>query len=284
MFQFCSTAIILSACLSFAQAATNLSGGWVFTHADDRFRGTIVLRQAGSGITGTWHNSKGKTEADSPIAGRVDGNAITLTRFIGDNRQNYALTLSADGNRLDGFGGGWFLSHTNLNMQRVAAKASSARTPSAQASSTRASSAKTETSAITQKSTAASASSAQTTTPPTEQKAKQKWMGIGLPPPRGTWTWEIQSVAQRRGSEIKYSSFYYEASTDRSVEQPLALPAGATIVGVFPDDCAFSVRDALGHFFTFRNEDEAKAKELGPETWSVYPLKCGGVNIFLRQP
>jgi hypothetical protein len=45
------------------------------------------------------------------------------------------LTLSADGNRLDGFGDGWFLSHTNLNMQRVAAKASSARTPSAQTAS-----------------------------------------------------------------------------------------------------------------------------------------------------
>lgn len=84
-----------------------------------------------------------------------------------------------------------------------------------------------------------------------------------MPPPPGTWTWEIQSVAQRRGSEIKYSSFYYEASTDRSVEQPLTLPAGATIVGVFPDDRAFSVRDALGHSFTFRNEDEAKAKGLG---------------------
>jgi hypothetical protein len=161
----CSAAIIVSACFSFAQVPTNLSGKWIFTHADDRFRGTIVLRQSGSAITGTWHTSKGKTETDSSVAGRVDGNTVTLTRFIGNNRQDYILTLSADGNRLDGFGEGWFLSQTNLNMQRVAAKASSARTPSPQASSIQASSAKTATSTIGQNSTSASASSAQTTPP-----------------------------------------------------------------------------------------------------------------------
>jgi hypothetical protein len=112
--------------------------------------------------------------------------------------------------------------------------------------------------------------------------AGRKGDHLSFPPPRGTWSWAIQSVATRAGSGIKYNSYYYEASTDRSVEQPLALPAGAAIVGVFPDDCEFAVRDKSGHSFAFRNEDEAKAKGLGPGTWSVYPLKCGGVDVFLK--
>jgi len=111
---------------------------------------------------------------------------------------------------------------------------------------------------------------------------KQKGNHLSFPPPRGTWDWAIQSVAIRRGAETKYTSFYYEASTDRSVDKPLTLPSGARIVGVFPDDCMFSVRDELGHSFTFRNQDEAKARGLGPGTWSVYPIKCGGVAVFLR--
>jgi hypothetical protein len=208
----------------------------------DRFQGTIELRQSGSKVTGTWHTSKGKFEPDSSVAGHVDGNTVTLTRFIGDN-QHYVLTLSSDGHRLDGFGDGWFISHANLNMQRAAVTAAST---------------------------------------PVTTRTTQRGDHLSFPPPRDTWRWAIQSVITQRGSKIKYSSFYYEAPTDRSVEQPLTLPAGAAIVGVFPDDCTFSVRDQLGNSFTFRNEDEAKSKGLGPGTWSVYPLKCGGVAVFLR--
>jgi hypothetical protein len=85
----------------------------------------------------------------------------------------------------------------------------------------------------------------------------------------------------RNAGDLKSSTAVFITRRPR-VEEPLTLPAGAAIVGVFPDDCAFSVRDELGHSFTFRNEDEAKAKRLGPGTWSVYPLKCGGVNVFLK--
>ena len=95
----------------------NLSGTWIFAHADGRFQGTIVLKQTGSQLTGTWHTGAGKSEPDTPIAGWVDGNAVTLRRYVGDN-QDYALTLSKDGNQLDGFGNGWFLNHTSLDMWR----------------------------------------------------------------------------------------------------------------------------------------------------------------------
>ena len=102
-----------------AQEAKDLSGTWGFTHFDDRFQGWIALRQSGSTLQGTWHTSSGKSEPDTLVTGRVDGTAVTLRRSLGPNQQNYTLTLSTDGNRLDGFGEGYFLHHTNLNMSRT---------------------------------------------------------------------------------------------------------------------------------------------------------------------
>ena len=84
------------------------------------------------------------------------------------------------------------------------------------------------------------------------------------------------------GAEGKAGTSYYDAATDRNVEKPLTLTAGAAIVGVYPNDCAFSVRNESGNSFTFQNEGEAKVKGLGPGTWSVSPLKCGGVAVFLK--
>jgi len=126
--------MILSACVGSAQAATDLSGTWGFTHADDRFQGWVVLRQSGDIFRGTWHTSRGKSEPDDEITGRVDGNTVTLWRFIGNNKQSFVLTLSADGNRLDGFGDGFFLNHTNLNMLRSGGSAAS---PTASAATVR---------------------------------------------------------------------------------------------------------------------------------------------------
>jgi hypothetical protein len=111
----------------FAQGAQDLSGTWSFTHFDDRFQGLITLRHSGSTLQGTWHTNNGKSEPDTQVTGSVNGAAVTLTRSLGPNQQNYALTLSADGNRLDGFGEGYFLHHTNLNMTRSeAAKSATA--------------------------------------------------------------------------------------------------------------------------------------------------------------
>jgi ribosomal protein L27 len=109
-----------SASTSPAQPVTGLSGTWAFNHAEGRIQGTIVLRQTGSTITGTWHTGTGKSEPDSTLTGRVDGKTVTFTRLVGNN-QTFVLTLSDDDNRLDGFGEGWFLNHTNLDMQRAAA-------------------------------------------------------------------------------------------------------------------------------------------------------------------
>jgi len=100
------------------QGPQDLSGTWSFTHFDDRFQGSITLQQSGSTLKGTWHTSTGKSEPDTPVTGSVDGTAVTLKRALGTNQQTYALTLSADGNSLDGFGEGFFLHHTNLNMTR----------------------------------------------------------------------------------------------------------------------------------------------------------------------
>lgn len=103
-----------------AQEPKDLSGTWSFTHFDDRFQGWIALCQSGSTLQGTWHTSKGKSESDTAVTGSVSGTAVTLTRFLGSNQQSYALILSADGSHLDGFGEGYFLHHTNLNMTRSA--------------------------------------------------------------------------------------------------------------------------------------------------------------------
>ena len=115
------------------QGPHDLSGTWNFTHFDDRFQGSITLRQSGSTLQGKWHTSSGKSEPDTEVTGSVDGAAVTLQRSLGSNQQSYALTLSADGNSLDGFGEGYFLHHTNLNMTRRGA----AQPATAPASTTR---------------------------------------------------------------------------------------------------------------------------------------------------
>jgi hypothetical protein len=113
-----------------AQGRQDLSGTWSFTHFDDRFQGWITLRQSGSTLQGTWHTSSGKSEPDTLVTGRVDGAAVALWRSLGPNQQSYALTLSGDGNRLDGFGEGYFLHHTNLNMIRTEAAKPATAAPS----------------------------------------------------------------------------------------------------------------------------------------------------------
>jgi len=113
------------------QNPKDLSGTWSFTHFDDRFQGWITLRQTGSTLQGTWHTSSGKSEPDTLVTGSVDGAAVTLRRTLGENQQNYALILSSDGNQLDGFGEGYFLHHTNLNMTRSGDAKPAAAPPSA---------------------------------------------------------------------------------------------------------------------------------------------------------
>jgi len=231
--------LFLFASAPFADAA-DLSGTWFFTHAEDRFRGTIILRQSGSAVTGTWHTALGKTEPDSPVAGQVSGNAVKFTRTMGNLEQNYTLVLSKDGQRLDGFGEGWGIIHANLNMQREG--------PSA---------------------------------PPAARRGDH----LSFPPDQKTWKWGFQSVAQHRGSEIKYINFYYEASTGKSIDSALPLPMGGVFVGVFPDDCPFGAVDDKGAHLLFSGQEDSKGRQLAPGTWVFYPSdppKCGGVVVFLK--
>jgi hypothetical protein len=121
--------------------------------------------------------------------------------------------------------------------------------------------------------------------PPPATPAHAAASGLGhlsFPPPRGTWRWAMQSVAVNAGHGIRYTAFYYEAASGRSVDEPLTLPEGGVITGVFPDDCSFSIREGSGSALAFRNQDEAANRRLPPGTWSLYPKSCGGVALFVR--
>ena len=258
-------AALIFANLCFAQSVPDLSATWAFTQGDNRASGTIVLYQSDSELKGTWHTAGDKSASDTLVAARIFGTTVMLNRAAGGGQDTYILTLSGDGNRLEGVGQG-SLNHEKL----ILVKTGPAPKKSQPAESSN-------------KNTAGASGSQAPTPDATSKASKQRWMGIGLPPQRGTYAWVIQSVATR-GSKPgkKYSSFYYEVSTGRSVEEPLSLPAGGEIVGVFPDDCTFSVQDQSGHSFTFRNETEAQAHGLAPGTWSVYPLKCSGIEVYVK--
>jgi hypothetical protein len=260
--------ILLLANFSFAQDVPDLSGTWAFTQGDNRASGTIVLYQSGNDLNGTWHTAGEKSASDTLVVARILGTTVMLNRAVGGAQDTYILTLSGDGNRLDGVGQG-SLNHEKLIMVKTG--------PAPK---------KPQSAGTTRQSTASAIGSQAPgrVLPDAVPKAtKQRWMGIGLPPERGTYAWVIQPVAIHGGkSSKKYSSFYYEVSTGRSVEEPLSLPAGGQIVGVFPDDCMFSAQDHAGHSFTFRNENEAQAHALGSGAWSVYPLKCGGIEVYVK--
>src|SRR5258708_2156470 len=99
---------------------------------------------------------------------------------------------------------------------------------------------------------------------------------------RAPYTWIMQSVILPGSHPIRYSAMYYEAPTDASVEKPLTLPAGATIVDVFSDERMFLLEDQAGHSITYKKPAEASGTRVAPGTWSLYPLRCSGVSIFLR--
>jgi hypothetical protein len=111
--------LALAAIAAGAPVTVDVSGTWIFTHAGDHFQGRITLEQSGPAVTGRWHTSVGKTDEDQPLAGQVSGHTLSFTRFIGGGaKQTYVLAVSKSGDRIDGFGEGFFLNHTNLNMRR----------------------------------------------------------------------------------------------------------------------------------------------------------------------
>jgi hypothetical protein len=103
-----------------------------------------------------------------------------------------------------------------------------------------------------------------------------------MPKDRNSWTWAIQSVATRKGSEVKYTNYYYEQATNRIVDERLPLPNGGMIVHAFPVDCAFYVQDESGHNTKFANAREAIGKAVGPGNWTVYPIRVSGVVVYFK--
>jgi hypothetical protein len=100
----------------------DISGSWIFRHDADHFQGTIALKQSGAEVVGTWHTAAGGPEPDTEVSGQVEGDTLYLRRSLGDAEQRYVLTISADGNRIDGFGYLWLLNHTDLSLTRAPQK------------------------------------------------------------------------------------------------------------------------------------------------------------------
>jgi hypothetical protein len=99
---------------------------------------------------------------------------------------------------------------------------------------------------------------------------------------RAPYVWIIQGYVVRGSSPTRYRVGYDHVPTLASGEGPLPLPAGATIVDVFPDKCAFWVRDQAGHSINFHRAKEALGTSLNPGAWSIYPIDCFGIQVYLR--
>ena len=100
--------------------ATDLTGTWYFEHCNNQHRGYIKLKQSGNLITGIWHTTS-KKDDDNPVVGRVYGNTVALRRYKiwGNNEQTFNLSILEGGKQLYGYGEGFFLNHSDLNMRRV---------------------------------------------------------------------------------------------------------------------------------------------------------------------
>jgi hypothetical protein len=114
-----------------------------------------------------------------------------------------------------------------------------------------------------------------------DRKLRQMWQDLPSPTPRSRdeWQWVIQSVATGTGAEIKYTNYYYEQATGRSVNQLLPLPDGGVIVHVFPD-AGFYLEDDNGNSVKFGNSKDAIGKTVAPGNWTVYPIKVSGVDVY----
>jgi hypothetical protein len=81
----------------------DVTGLWSFACCDGKYSGTIALVQSGSVLTGNFMDTSNNTTG--VITGTVIGSNVLFTRRFGDAssaRQDYVLTLSADGKVLTG--------------------------------------------------------------------------------------------------------------------------------------------------------------------------------------
>ena len=77
-----------------AVPATGVTGTWQWVCCNNSYSGTLVLKQDGSTLSGTFDGGE--------IGGQVSGATVTFKRTGSWGQQDYTLTLSADGRTLSG--------------------------------------------------------------------------------------------------------------------------------------------------------------------------------------
>ena len=99
----------------------DLTGTWYYEINKNEHRGYIKLQQSGTVFNGIWHTTS-KQEEDTPVVGKIyDGKRVVMRRskVWGSHDQDFDLSLANNGIQLYGYGEGFFLNHTDMNMRRV---------------------------------------------------------------------------------------------------------------------------------------------------------------------
>jgi hypothetical protein len=83
-----------------ASADADVTGTWTSVCCDGKYTGIVVLNQVGTTITGTFNDVTVGT--GGTLVGAIHGSHVEFKRTADGINQDYALTLSADGNTLTG--------------------------------------------------------------------------------------------------------------------------------------------------------------------------------------
>jgi hypothetical protein len=84
-----------------AKVSINLSGDWDWTCCDGKYHGTMTLKQDGNTLTGRLFDEN--DTVGGALIGSVDGTVVKFNRkWAEDSSQDYTLTASADGKKLEG--------------------------------------------------------------------------------------------------------------------------------------------------------------------------------------
>ena len=84
-----------------ATAMANVTGEWTWACCDGKYHGELTLQQDGGKISGRLFD-EGDTTGGA-VDGSITGNTVKLVRTWGEDfRQDYTLTLSADGQKIAG--------------------------------------------------------------------------------------------------------------------------------------------------------------------------------------
>ncbi|MEO6393578.1 MAG: hypothetical protein ABIP75_17135 [Pyrinomonadaceae bacterium] len=81
-------------------AALNVTGTWDFECCDKKYTGKLTLVQDGNKISGRFGETTNNTTGE--VQGQINGTSLTFERKWDGKKQNYSLTVSADGKTLTG--------------------------------------------------------------------------------------------------------------------------------------------------------------------------------------